>query len=161
MSKRKCLTPYVSDDVRDRVTAYCAATGTTISQFCETAFVEFLDQTSDKRLLLKRLGRMERKLGKLDQLHHRDMSLLFELFGAFVFNWMAHSPEVPGPQRELARRNAQRRLEEFEEYVARQVRGSKRFLRDLVDEPLSNEDELEEAASRPLDASSVTGPGSG
>jgi hypothetical protein len=146
------LTPYVSDEVHERVSAYCAATGTTISQFTETALRELLDQSSDRRLLLKRLGRIERKLGKLDRLHQRDMGILFELFGGFVLNWMAHSPEIHGPQRDAAKRSAQRRLDEFEEYVARQVRGSKRFLRDLVEEPVGSEDALEEAATSPLDA---------
>ena len=80
------------------------------------------------------------------------MGIMFELFGGFVLNWMAHSPEIlHGPHRDAAKKSAQRRLDEFEEYVARQVRGSKRFLRDLIDEPVASEDDLEEAA-KPLDA---------
>jgi hypothetical protein len=151
MSRRKTLTPYLSNEIHDRVTKYCAASGHTYSQFAETAFREFLDQSSDRPLLLKRLGRMERRIGALLRLHQRDFGILFELLGVFLLQWMEHNPEFPQGQRDVVRKVAVRRMNDFEELVARRFKGEKRFLKDLVEEPLAEDAELQEAA-RPLDS---------
>jgi len=89
--RRRKIYPFLSDQMYVRLKKFVAAAGVTESSVVEAALMEYLDQSSDRKLLLRRLGRVERAQDR----HRRDIAVVLETLGAFVFDWMAHTPEVP------------------------------------------------------------------
>ena len=54
------LLPYVPAELAERVVSVCASSGVTESAVVEGALRQYLDGTSDKALLLRRLDRLGR-----------------------------------------------------------------------------------------------------
>jgi hypothetical protein len=151
MSRRKNIHPYLSDEIYGRFKAFAAATGLTESQIAEEALRIHLDQSNDKLRILRRLGKIERRMVR----EQRDLRILIDSFGAFVFSWLAHTPEIPAASKDLAARTAERRMTDFTNYVTRLVTSNRRFLGNLVDEDPAEDQELVDAV-RPLDAASAS-----
>jgi len=144
MSRRN-IRPYLSNELFDRFKKFAAAAGTSDSSIVEAALTEYLDQSSDRRLLFRRLNRIARA----QERHQRDLGIIIETLGAFIFSWLAHTPEIPEPRKDVARKQAARRLTELQEYIARQLTGGHRFIDALVDEPVAEpEDAADELPRR-------------
>jgi hypothetical protein len=146
MSRRKNIHPYLSDELHARFKAFVAATGMTESQVAEEALRTHLDQSNDKLRILRRLGKIERRMMR----EQRDLRIFLDTFGAFIFTWLAHTPEIPASAKDHAARTGERRLIDFTKYVTRLVQGNKRFLAHLVDEAEGDEQDLADAL-QPLD----------
>jgi len=132
MSRRKNIHPYLSDDLLDRFKKFTAASGATESSVVEAALTEYLDQTSHKRMLLKRLNSIGAALERLE----RDSTITMETLGAFVHMWMVHNPKVPDGREDLQRKAAAPRFAAFQSYVTKQITGGRRFFNDLVENPV-------------------------
>ena len=61
--------------------------------------------------------------------------------------WFAHTPSVPDYAKDSARRTAESRFAQFQEYVVEQVQGGRRFVDDLPREVIADEAELSRIAS--------------
>jgi hypothetical protein len=138
-TQRVRLHPYVEEALAKRLSAYCAATGIASSSVIEAALRQYLDETSDKTLILRLLGRLARAQVRTQ----RDLEVLSEAFAVWVRVWFAHTPRIDDGAMELARRTAESRYARFVEQVAERFSGGERFLDDLPREVLADEVELE------------------
>lgn len=137
--------PYVPTELAKRLEAHCAATGVTESAGVTAALEQWLDGTSDKTLLLRRLDRLGRAIERV----HRDEEFLSEAFSVFVRIWFAHTPNVPEDGRRVARASAEGRYGQFVQHVVQQFSGGRRFVDDLPQEPIANDGELDSLRAEP------------
>ena len=146
------LLPYVPAELAERVVGVCASSGVTESAVVEGALRQYLDGTSDKALLLRRLDR----LGRAVERDHRDLELLSEAFAVFVRLWFAHTPRVADDAKQGARLSAESRYKQFVEHVAVQFSEGRRFLDDLPRESVANDAELDVVVGRSVVTSART-----
>jgi hypothetical protein len=142
-SERVRLQPYVDAPLARQLVAYSAATGKTTSFVVQAALRQYLDRTDDKMLLLGRLDR----LGRAWDRTQRDLELHMEAFAIYVKLWFAHTPHIPDNAKDYARRTAESRFAQFQEYVVEQFQGGRRFVDDLPREVIADEAELSRMAS--------------
>jgi hypothetical protein len=141
-TQRVRLHPYVEEALAKRLSTYCAATGIASSSVIEAALRQYLDETSDKTLILRLLGRLARAQVRTQ----RDLEVLSEAFAVWVRIWFAHTPRIEDGT-ELARRTAESRYARFVEQIAERFSGGERFLDDLPREGLADEAELTNLAA--------------
>ena len=155
--QRVRLHPYVEEAVAKRLSAHCASTGIPASSVIEAALRQYLDGTSDKTLIRRRLNR----LARAEVRTQRDLEVLSEAFGVWVRVWFAQVPAMDGAAKELARRTAESRYARFVEQVAERFSGRERFLDDLPREVLADEVELEKISVESPEARGPTDPADG
>ena len=117
------LLPWVEASLAKRLAAYSAATGISASAVVRVALRQYLDQTSDATLLMRRLDR----LGRAGARMHRDLEILSEAFALWTKLWFAHTPNVPEDAKPFARASAESRYRQFVDYLGRASSG--RFVR--------------------------------
>ena len=144
------LVPYVPAELGERVVAACASSGVTESAVVEAALRQYLDGTSDRTLLLRRLDR----LGRAVERDHRDLELLTETFAVYMRLWFAHTPSIPEDGKHAARMTAESRYRQFVQHVAEQFSGGRRFLDDLPHEVVAEDAEMEIAGGAATGANS-------
>jgi hypothetical protein len=137
------LQPYVDAPLAKQLGAYSAATGKTTSTVVQAALRQYLDRTDDKMLLLGRLN----SLGRAWDRTQRDLEIFMEGFAVYVKLWFAHTPSVPDNAKDSARRTAESRFVQFQEYLVEQFQGGRRFVDDLPREVIADEAELSRMAS--------------
>src|ERR1019366_2166110 len=142
-SGRVRLQPYVDAPLAKQLAAYGAATGKTTSFVVQAALRQYLDRTDDKMLLLQRLNR----LGRAWERTQRDLEIHMEAFAIYVKLWSAHPPHIPDNAKDPARREAESRFAQFQEYLVEQVQSGSRFVDDLPREVIADEAELSKMAS--------------
>jgi len=138
------LLPYVPEELAERVANVCSSSGVTESAFVEGALRQYLDGTSDKALVLRRLDRLGRAVAR----DHRDLELLSEAFAVFVRMWFAHAPRIREEAKREARELAEVRYKQFVAHVAEEFSGGRRFLEDLPRELVAIDSELESIAAQ-------------
>jgi hypothetical protein len=127
--RRKNIHPYISDEVFKRFKKYCASLDLTESSVAEAALQKFFDgDNNDFPLLLKRLDRLQRALGRTE----RDLSMLSEAFSVFVQLWFAHTPKIDESEKDASKRQAGDRYNQFIDFVASKLTSGHRFIDDLV-----------------------------
>jgi hypothetical protein len=142
-NERVRLQPYVDAPLAKQLAAYGAATGMTTSFVVQAALRQYLDRTDDKMLLLQRLNR----LGRAWERTQRDLEIHMEAFAIYVKLWFAHTPHIPDNAKDSARREAESRFAQFQEYLVEQVQSGSRFVDDLPREVIADEAELSKMAS--------------
>ena len=150
--------PYLAPQLRERLTKHCAADHTTESAVVREALDQYFGGgTSDFALVLRRLDRLSRALERV----HRDVEILSQAFAMFVRLWFAHTPRLPREARPAAKASAEARYRQFLDHVAERVASGKRFVDDLPQERIADDDELAaiaEASGKPP-APPGSGPG--
>jgi hypothetical protein len=142
-NERVRLQPYVDAPLARQLAAYSAAMGKTTSFVVQAALRQYLDRTDDKMLLLGRLNR----LGRAWDRTQRDLEIFMEGFAIYVKLWFAHTPCIPDNAKDSARRTAENRFAQFQEYLVEQFQGGRRFVDDLPREVIADEAELSRIAS--------------
>jgi hypothetical protein len=142
-NERVRLQPYVDAPLAKQLAAYSAATGKTTSFVVQAALRQYLDRTDDKMLLLGRINR----LGWAWERTQRDLELFMEGFAIYVKLWFAHTPCIADNAKDSARRTAESRFAQFQEYLVEQFQGGRRFVDDLPREIIADEAELSRMAS--------------
>jgi hypothetical protein len=132
------LQPYVPPELAERLSAFCAATSATESGAVQAALGQYLDQTGDMTLLLRRLDR----LGRAGERTQRDLELLSQAFAFWLRLWFASVPNLAQDAKASARITAENRYKHFVEHLAEQFAGGKRFLDDLPRESVGDDSEL-------------------
>lgn len=112
----------------ERLQAYTASTGATNRAVMNAALDQYLDRSSDTALILRRLDRLTRGLGR----SHRQNDTLAEFLAAYVHIWFAHTTSISPEQQKAARQSADRRYAEMIEFLRRRISGSKRVLVNLL-----------------------------
>jgi hypothetical protein len=142
-NERVRLQPYVDAPLAQQLAAYSAATGKTTSFVVQAALRQYLDRTDDRMLLLGRLNR----LGRAWDRTQRDLEIHVEAFAVYVKLWFAHTPNIPDDGKDYARRTAESRFAQYEQYVVEQFQGGRRFVDDLPREVIADEAELSRMAN--------------
>jgi hypothetical protein len=142
-NERVRLQPYVDAPLARQLAAYSAAMGTTTSFVVQAALRQYLDRTDDKTLLLGQLARLRRACDRTQ----RDLEIHMEAFAVYVKLWFAHTPQIPDNAKDSARREAESRFVQFQEYLVEQFQGGCRFVDDLPREVIADEAELSKMAS--------------
>ena len=132
---------YLDDDLDKNLRQYCAKTGKSISSVANAAMRAYLDETTDTKLLFRRLDKHTRALTKAN----RDIQLMAEALSVFVKIWFAHTPRIPDSDKDNAQRYAAQRYEQFCDYVAKQISGGHYFVDDLAEDAPISDDELNAA----------------
>jgi len=131
--------PYLRPELRERLAKLCAATRTTESAIVSAALQQYLDGTSDLALTLRRLDRLSVAIDRVLW----SLEILSQAFAMFVRVWFAHTPRIPAEARSHARAHADVRYRQFMDRVGEQVSGGKRFVDDIPQERIVDDDELE------------------
>jgi hypothetical protein len=136
--------PYLPADLHQRFRAYCAARQVTESSVVQGALIDYLDDTRDAELILRRLDRNNRGVDRL----RRDQELLFEFLGHWIQIWYAYTPELPSNERPQAQQSGRRRYEQLVDYVSRRIASGERLVHALVRESVADPAELAAAADQ-------------
>lgn len=134
--------PFVSYDVYRRFRVYCARRGVSQAAVVETAIRQYLDQSSDPALIMRRLDRSGRRLERI----RREVELLSEFVSVWVRLWLAHTPQLPEAARTAAQSSAAKRYQQILEFVSKRLSGGQRLATDLIGDEIGDEDELASAA---------------
>lgn len=140
---RPRIQPYLAPELHSRFLQYCAAKRQTESAVIAAALTQYLDETRDHLLVLRRLDR----LGRAEERTQRDLELVSAAFGLFLQFWFAHTPTITADARDSARRSAASRYKQFVDHLAEQFGRGRRFIDDLPKEFLSDDRELEAIAT--------------
>lgn len=140
---RRNIHPYLSDNIYDRFKSYCAATGSTESSVAEAALQQFLDDSKDFTLVMRRLDRLGRNIGRIE----RDLEIFSEAFSIFVQMWFAHTPKISESERDVSQRQAWDRYQQFVDYVASKLASGHRFINDMIQDNIADPSELSKAVS--------------
>ena len=96
------------------------APGVTKSAIIEDALRAYLDPTRTggrEQVLMTRLDQFELRQNAIE----RDVALLLETLGQFVFYWLTRTDPLPEGERDAAHALGQRRFDYFIEQVARKI----------------------------------------
>jgi hypothetical protein len=121
---------------------YCARRGVSQAAVVETAIRQYLDQSSDPALIMRRLDRSGRRLERI----RREVELLSEFVSVWVRLWLAHTPQLPEAARTAAQSSAAKRYQQILEFVSKRLSGGQRLATDLIGDEIGDEDELASAA---------------
>ncbi len=141
-TKRQNIHPYLSPELFRRFKLYCKQKGVTETSVVEAALNQYLDETSDLVLILKKLDRIGRGVNRIDN----QVNISAEAFGLFLQYWFAHTPEIAEEEKALANADAKRRYRAFIEYLTNRLGAGSRFTDELVkDFVVGDDDELRQA----------------
>jgi hypothetical protein len=146
------LQPYVPPELAQRLSAFCTASRASESAVVQAALGQYLDQTGDTTLLLRRLDRLGRAAARTQ----RDLELLSQAFALWLRLWFLQHPSMLHDAKPLARTNAETFYRQFVERLAQLFGGGKRFLDDLPREFLGDEAELSAIAQDGSPSSAAT-----
>ena len=135
---RKQIHPYVLPEIRHRLRVFAGRKGASESAVVQSALLRYLDDANDGTLIMKRLDRMNRALGRV----HKDLDVLAEAFGVFVQLWFAHTPRLNQSEMAAAEDSGLARFREFLDHLAVKVAAGRSFVGDLVREEIADEAEL-------------------
>jgi hypothetical protein len=139
LRKRVRIQTYVEPEVAKLLGQRMETMGVSESGMVRSSILEFLDETRDKTLLLRRLDRLGRAVERL----HRDLEFLSEAFAVFTLTWFAHTAPIEQEREPAARASGKARYQQFMELVVQRFAGGARFLDDLPKETLANDEELD------------------
>jgi len=120
----------VAEDVRRRLKVFTGRRGLSDCSVIEAALRQYLDQSSDAALIMRRLDRNGRRIDKV----RADVEILSEFVSLWARIWFAHTPQIAEAQKSAAQKNAAARYQQFLGYVERRLRGSQRLASDLLGE---------------------------
>ena len=127
-TQRQVIHPRVAMDLYNRLKAYAARTGTEDSAIVNAALAQYLDKSSDTALVLRRLDRITRRIGRLQ----REIDGLTEFSTTWAQMWFAHTPQLTPEARKTAQQSAKSRYSEMFDFIRKKISGRKRFLVDLL-----------------------------
>jgi hypothetical protein len=146
-ARRQQVHPYLRRDVYRRLKAYSARRGVTDTAVIETAVRQYLDQSSDPTLIMRRLDRTGRALDRI----RREMDVFSEFVSTWARLWLAHTPPLPESAREPAQRSAAKRYEQLLDFVAKRLASRQRLATDLIGEDVADDEQLAAVARKASD----------
>ena len=107
---------------------FAAGKGSSQNSVVQAALVKYLDDANDGTLIIRRLDRLSRAVGRV----HRDVTVLADALAVYVQVWLAHTPRIADGDRPAAERVALARFAQFTEHVAARVASGKSVMTDLA-----------------------------
>ncbi len=123
----------VPADLGEQVMRESARRGVTQTALAEAALRSFLSPEGDDRrdeVLIRRLDRVTRSLGRLS----RDHVVISETLALFVRYFLVVTPPVPIDEQDAARALGLERFEYFVTQLAERIAGGRTLLNDVLDE---------------------------
>src|SRR5450755_1105494 len=142
---RQIVHSRVTDDVYRRLKAYCARVGTSESAVANTAFHQYLDQSSEAALVIRRLDRLTRRISRLQ----REIDVLAEFTTVWAKMWFAHTPQLSDDARKTAQQTAAKRYAELIDFLTKRMSGPKRFIIDLLGRDTDSETAIAASIGKP------------
>ena len=134
---RAQIHPRLSADLGKRLRTFAAGKGSSQNSVVQAALVKYLDDANDGTLIIRRLDRLSRAVGRV----HRDVTVLADALAVYVQVWLAHTPRIPDGERARAERVALARFAQFTEHVAARVASGKSVMADLAREKDAPDDD--------------------
>lgn len=138
------IRPYVPAPLAKRLAQRCIAHQITVSAAVTAAVEQWVDDTSDRVLILRRLDRLGRALERA----HRDADFHAKAFAVFMVTYLVHTRSVPPQDRAAALESAKKRYQEILHQVVDEFSDGSRFVDELPREVLANDAELEAILAR-------------
>jgi len=127
---RAQIHPRLPADVTKRVRTFAAAKGSSQSSIIEAALANYLDDSGERAVILRRLDRLARAIRKVN----RDVTIVAEVLSIFVQLWLAQTSRIPDHERIRAEQNAEKRFTHLKEQLAGRMATGRSFIADLVRE---------------------------
>lgn len=128
--QRSQVHPRLPADIAQRLRTFAAGKGSSQSSVIEAALASYLDDSGERAVILRRLDRHSRALGKVN----RDVTIMADAFATFVQVWLAQTSRTPDHERVKAERAAERRFTQFKEHLAGRIAKGHSFIGDLIRE---------------------------
>ena len=125
---RSQIHPRLSADLGKRLRTFAAGKGSSQNSVVQAALVKYLDDANDGTLIIRRVDRLARAVGRV----HRDVTVLADALAVYVQVWLAHTPRIADGDRPAAERVALARFAQFTEHVAARVASGKSVMTDLA-----------------------------
>jgi hypothetical protein len=146
-SQRQVVHSRVDLEIFNRLKAYAARVGSRDSAIVNVALEQYLDKSSDTALILRRLDRLTRRIGRVQ----RELDGLTELITTWAQVWFVHTPQLSPEARRTAQESAVRRYAEMFDYLRKKMTGPKRFLIDLLGPDADDDLDLRATSGAPGD----------
>jgi hypothetical protein len=127
---RAQIHPRLPAQVTKRVRSFAAAKGSSQSSVIEAALASYLDDSSERAVILRRLDRLARAIAKVN----RDVTIVADALSIFVQVWLTQTNRLQDHERVKAEQNAERRFAVFKEQLAGRMATGRSFIADLVRE---------------------------
>jgi hypothetical protein len=131
--------PYLPTELAKSLVQRCVADRITLSAAVTAAVEQWVDGTSDRTLIMKRLDR----LGRAIERSHRDAEFHSKAFSVFMHTWLVHTRSVAPQDRAAALESAKKRFGEMVTQVVKEFSDGRRFIDDLPQEPVAHDAELD------------------
>jgi hypothetical protein len=136
--------PYLPAELARRMAQRCVVDRITISAAVTAAVEQWVDDTSDRMLILRRLDRLGRAIERI----HRDTEFHSKAFSVFMHTWLVHTRSVAPQDRAAALESAKKRYRDIVNQVVDEFSDGSRFIDDLPKEALTNDAELDAILAR-------------
>lgn len=139
--RRTQVHPYLPPELGHRLRTFAARRGSSQGSVIETALTRYFDDANEGAVIIRRLDRMARAVGRV----HRDVTVVADALAVYVKLWLAHTPPVIESDKPKAERSAVARFAQFTEHVAAKVASG----RSVISEVAPEHDTREQDASAP------------
>jgi predicted DNA-binding protein len=143
--KRTQIHPRLPEDLGKRLRAFTTGKGASQGSVIQAALIKYLDDANDGTLIMRRLDRISRGVGRL----HRDVRVVAEAFAVFVQLWLAHTPRISDSEKSRAERVALARFGQFTEHVAARIASGRSVISDLVRDDAGDDADIAGTAPAP------------
>jgi hypothetical protein len=128
----------LSAQTRKLLKEHAVARGISERAVLEAALNEHFHDVGDSTLVMRRLDRLGRAIGRLQ----RDNEISMEALMIFVKFWFAHTPAIEDENKRAAQGRAEARYKQFVAYVNDLLARGHRAFDDFPREPLADRTEL-------------------
>jgi hypothetical protein len=136
--------PRVAEEMYQRLRAYSARRRVTVNAVVVTALRQYLDQTSDATLLMRRLDRLTRRVVRVS----REVELALEFLSVWSRFWFAHTPQLPEEAKAGANKLAAKRYEQMVDHLGKHLAGPQRLATEVFGKGLDDEEPADPEAER-------------
>ena len=136
---KRLVRGYLPRELAHQLAQRSIADRITISAAMTAAVEQWVNGTSDRALLFRRLDRLGRAIERC----HREAEFHAKAFSVFMHTWLVHTKSVAPADRAAALESAEKRYREIVKQVVGEFADGSRFIDDLPQEPVANDAELD------------------
>lgn len=144
---RQLIHPRIPFELYQRFKAYCIRRGISEAAVVTTALGQYLDNTSDNALVVRRLDRLIRRVSRVQ----REIELLNEFVTVWARMWFAYTPQLPDDARHAAQQSAAKRYTDLLDFLNKRLSGPRRFTSDILGPDNDNDSPLPATSGEPGD----------
>lgn len=119
----------ISSEFHERLTDYCTANKITMTALFISVFNDFLDERSDRVLLMKKLDRVYSRLEIVDS----TTAINLELLDAWIKAWFMHTPMIPRNQQEAAASAGRKQYDTLMKFLRKSLNSGRRVIDEFIE----------------------------